>query len=269
MLADLVQPFNDAITSLSLALPRVMVCFLIVPALSNRFVHGMLKTAVSVGICIPAAVGIYYQTQIVEVTAWSLIGFFMKEAVLGILIGVLLALPFWLFESIGTLFDTQRGALMGEQLNPETGSMTSITGLLMLQSVIVLMIELGAFAWMFGFIVNSYVLWPALEWLPVFTNESGEIMASQFSDMALHFVLYALPVLMSLLIVELLFGLVSLYSPQLQVYFLAMPIKSLLGLCIFILMAGNLWLYAQDEMLQMKETHLLLELMIEPFIEIK
>lgn len=246
-----------------------MVCFLIVPALSNRFLHGMLKTAVSIGICIPAAVGIFYQLQIVDVTPFNLIGYFLKEAVLGVLIGFLLALPFWLFESIGTLFDTQRGALMGEQLNPETGSMTSITGLLMLQSVIVLMIELGAFAWMFGLIVNSYVMWPALEWIPSFTNEAGSVLISQFSDMALHFVLYALPVLISLLIVELLFGLVSIYSPQLQVYFLAMPVKSLLGLAIFIIMATTLWQYGQDEMVKMKETHHILQLIVEPFFPLK
>ena len=259
MLAEYVEPFNDALTAVSLALPRIMVCFLLIPVLSNRFLHGILRTAVSVGLGIPVAVGIYYQTQIIDINVMSIVGLFLKEAVLGLLIGFLLALPFWLFESIGTVFDTQRGSMMGEQLNPETGTMTSITGLLLLQSAIVLMIELGAFAWMFGVIMHSYVLWPALEWIPAFSGEASQLVVSEFSTMAMRFVLYALPLLISLLIIELIFALVSLYAPQLQVYFLAMPVKSMCGMLILAVMAGLLWEYGAEEFARMKEGENLLE----------
>lgn len=269
MLAELVPQFNDALASVAMALPRIMVCFLIIPALSNRFIHGILRTGVSVGLAIPVSVGIFYQTQIVDLTIWSMVGLFMKEVALGLLLGFLLALPFWLFESIGTVFDTQRGALMGEQLNPETGSMTSITGLLLLQAAIVLMIEIGAFAWMFGLIINSYVIWPALEWIPPFSSDAPTLLTAEFSNMAMRFVLYAIPLMITLLIIELIFALVSLYSPQLQVYFLAMPVKSVAGILILALMAGLLWEYGQEEMLRMKESHHLLQLILEPFVPVR
>ena len=155
---------------------------------------------------------------------------------------------------------------MGEQLNPETGSMTSITGLLLLQSAIVLMIELGAFAWMFGVIIHSYVLWPALEWIPSFNNEASQLVINEFSTMAMRFVLYAIPLMVTLLIIELIFALVSLYAPQLQVYFLAMPIKSMCGMLVLAIMAGLLWEYGAEEFENLKEGQHLLKSILPPYL---
>ncbi|MDX1453129.1 MAG: type III secretion system export apparatus subunit SctT [Oleiphilaceae bacterium] len=266
MLAEWVEPFNQVLTSIGLAMPRIMVCFLILPALSQRFLHGLLRTSVSIGIALPVATGIFYQVELTDLHFFSLIGLLLKEAAVGIILGFLLALPFWLFESIGTIFDTQRGALMGEQLNPETGSMTSISGVLLLQSAIVLMIEIGAFAWIFGLIVNSYVLWPALQWLPPFSDDAYTLLSSEFSLMAMRFVLYALPLMMTLLIIEMIFALIGLYAPQLQVYFLAMPIKSLCGIIILVLMAGLLWQYGTEEFLRFQDGHHLLQSLAQPFL---
>ena len=48
-------------------------------------------------------------------------------------------------------------------------------------------------------------------------------------------VLYAAPFIALLLIVEFAIALLSLYSPQLQVFVLSMPAKSLAGLCFLII----------------------------------
>src|SRR5690606_10915323 len=151
----------------------------------------------------------YDQQAMVAMGPWLLLGLMLKECALGVLLGLILALPFWLFESIGALFDTQRGAAMGEQLNPETGSMTSIVGLLLQQSAVILLIQMGAFMWLFGLMVDSYLLWPAPLWLPDTTPEATGTLVAEFARMAQQFVVYALPLIATLLVIELLFALVG------------------------------------------------------------
>jgi type III secretion protein T len=262
----LIQPLNDAISSIALSLPRILTCFLIVPVLSGRQLQGMMRIAVGVGIAAPVAVGIFYQHEVVDLSAMQMFGLFIKESLIGLLIGFLLATPFWIFESIGTLFDTQRGALMGQQLNPETGSMSSVTGTLLMQSAIVLMIELGAFAWLFGLLMDSYVVWPALAWLPDFTPDAQGLIIAEFVFMAKMFVLYSLPLVLVLVFIEFVFALVGVYSPQLQVYFLAMPAKSLAGFIVLILYAGMLWQYGGDLFLRAKEQGAVLQTILPAFV---
>ncbi len=69
------------------------------------------------------APGIKEQIDVLEPTMMALAGLVLKELMIGTLLGLLLALPFWLYESVGALFDNQRGALMGGQINPSWGRM--------------------------------------------------------------------------------------------------------------------------------------------------
>lgn len=266
LIAELIQPLNQALSSIALSLPRLLTCFLLVPVFSGRQLHGLLRMAVGIGVGMPVAAGLYYQQAVGDFSMWAMLGLYLKEAAIGLLLGFFLATPFWIFESIGTLFDTQRGALMGQQLNPETGDMSSVMGLLLQQSAIILMIQVGAFAWLFGLLVDSFIFWPATAWLPDFSDDAAPILVSQAGHLISSFVLYALPLMMVLASIELIFALVGVYSPQLQVYFLAMPAKSLVGLMVFVLYAKVLWHHGETEFLLMKEVnHILLNLLPAPF----
>ncbi len=252
---EAIVPLNQFISSMALALPRILVCFLIVPVLSGRYLKGILRIGVALGISLPVSVSIFHDTSIQAMDWYEILGLYGKEAIIGLLVGFFLALPFWLFESIGTVFDTQRGALMGQQINPETGNMTSITGVLLLQAALVLMIELGAFAWLFSFLVETYVLWPVTAWLPAVGEDATQTVIQHFNAMCVQYIIYALPLILTLLVIEMIFAFVGLYSPQLQVYFMAMPVKSLAGLVVLYLYGSMLWQHGTAEFLNFKLLH--------------
>src|SRR5690606_36210945 len=91
-----------------------------------------------------------------------------KEILLGILIGFLGGIPFWIAENVGNFIDNQRGATMGEVFSPLTGSQDSPIGLLMLQVVSVLFVVAGPFLAFLGVVYESYRIWPVLSAMPSF-----------------------------------------------------------------------------------------------------
>ena len=162
-------------------------------------------------------------------------GLIFKEAVLGVLLGILLSMPFWLFESVGALLDNQRGALIGGQLNPSLGPDATPIGHLFQQlSVFLLIVTLGLGS-LTQVIWDSYLIWPPTVWLPTLASGGYALFIELLGDTFTHMVLYAAPFIALLLMVEFAIALLSLYSPQLQVFVLSMPAKSLAGLCFLLL----------------------------------
>ena len=68
----------------------------------------------------------------------------------------------------------------------------------------------------------------------------------QLNRLLLASLLLAAPVLLAMFLAELGLALVSRFAPQLQVFFLAMPIKSALGIFVLILYASTLMDYSRD-----------------------
>jgi succinate dehydrogenase cytochrome b556 subunit len=65
----------------------------------------------------------------VDLTFILLLG---KEAIIGLVLGYVAAIPFWTMEAIGFVVDNQRGASMAATVNPMTGHDTSPLGMLVL-----------------------------------------------------------------------------------------------------------------------------------------
>ena len=152
----------------------------------------------------------------------------------------MLALPFWLFESVGTLLDNQRGALSGGQLNPGLGTVSIIGGMLQ-QTIIMLLIVTGGIPAILEVIWTSYLLWPPTAWIPLPAVNGVEVWLELIAEMFRNLVLYAAPLVGMLLFIDFLLAMVSLYSPQLQVFILAMPAKSIVGLALLTIYLPYLW----------------------------
>ena len=110
------------------------------PIFSFSVIKGLLRTAIAVALALFIAPGIKEQIDVLEPTMMALAGLVLKELMIGTLLGLLLALPFWLYESVGALFDNQRGALMGGQINPQLGPDVTPLGKLMQQVLILLLV---------------------------------------------------------------------------------------------------------------------------------
>ena len=240
-----VEQLKGFLTSLSVVQARLMPLFLVVPFLNKSMVLRVIAFGFAAGIGLLIAPVLPYQQV---PTGLSLMLLVLKEAVLGLVLGYLVAIPFWIFEAVGFIVDNQRGASMSATLNPMTGHDSSPLGLMFGFAFITYFLATGGLELMLGMIYDSYRLWPPLSFWPDWSVEAATLLMKQLNRLVLTGLLFAAPVLLAMFMAELGLALVSRFAPQLQVFFLAMPIKSALGLFVLILYAGTLFDYSRAPM---------------------
>ncbi|MEJ2417401.1 MAG: type III secretion system export apparatus subunit SctT [Exilibacterium sp.] len=242
-----IEPLFSSILALTLGMARVYPCLLLVPVFGFRDLKGMLRYAIVITIALVVTPGIKLSIAASAPSAAELVFLFFKEAVLGMMLGLLLGMPFWLFESVGAMLDNQRGALSGGQLNPALGPDATPTGHMLKQLLIFLMIVGGGFLSMLEIIWNSYQLWTPTLWFPQPAADGLDVYLDLLANTFRNFVLYAAPLVAALLFIDFGMGILSLFSPQLQVFILAMPAKCLLGLGFLILYLPTLIYLSESE----------------------
>ena len=174
------------------------------------------------------------------------------------MIGLILGLPFWMYESVGALFDNQRGALMGGQINPQLGPDATPLGYLMKQVIILLLIVGPGLNAATQLIWDSYRIWPPLTWLPPLSAQGWEVWLGLLKETFVSMVLYAGPLVGLLLLLDFAVGIISIYSPQIQATVLAIPLKCLLGLLFFVLYLPLLNHLAGERLFELRDlSHLL------------
>jgi type III secretion protein T len=227
--------YLDYLSSLVIAMARIYPCAMLVAAFCFQHVRGMPRHTIVMVLALLPAPGIHAALEGQDYSALLLGALVLKEVTLGLLLGVLLSMPFWMFESVGALLDNQRGALAGGQLNPSLGPDATPIGHLFKQlAIFLLMISLGLGA-MTQVIWDSYLIWPATVWFPLPAANGLGLFLGLLADTFTHMMLYAAPFIAVLLLLEFGIALLGVYSQQLQVSTLAPPVKSLAGLGILLL----------------------------------
>lgn len=242
--ADIVRMDPLQLKSLALGLlvvqARLMPMFLLLPMMNRTLVPRTVLFAMAAGFGVVVLPLVQVPADLGQ-DATMLLLILGKEALIGLLLGFLLALPFWLFEAIGFMVDNQRGANMAAMLNPLTGSESSPLGLLMNMSFITVYIAIGGMHVLLGVVYDSYKLWDPLQFWPQWGQGFADLVFLQLNRMLQHCLLLAAPAMLVMLLSELSLALVSRFAPQLQVFFLAMPIKSALGIFMLAVSAGTLF----------------------------
>ena len=152
-----------------------------------------------------------------------------KEVFLGMLMGFLAGMMFWTLQCAGFFIDNQRGAGQASETDPLAGEQTSPTGSFFFQSAVYVFFSTGAFLTFLGMIYAGYEFWPVTGMLPAafFKNPSLPLFfAQKVSDLALDMMLLSAPVVVACLLTDISLGLINRFASQLNVYVLAMPVKS-------------------------------------------
>jgi type III secretion protein T len=176
-----------------------------------------------------------------------------KEAFLGFMIGFFAAIPFWIVENVGNFIDNQRGATMGEVYSPLNGAQVSTFGMFFSQIASTLFFVGGAIFVFIGALYTSYSVWPVFSEGILMAKETPLVILGSFDDMLRTTVIISAPVIMVMFLATVGLGFVNRTAPQLNVFFLSMPIKSALGiafLIIYLPFVMDMLMYtAEDEIL--------------------
>ncbi len=225
---------HTAVSGMMLAMPRALVMLSVVPLLAKRNVGGFMRAAIAAALCLPMLPLVLSQLAAagpVRMAWWPLL--VVKESCLGLVIGLALALPFWIAEAVGFIVDNQRGAGVAAQSSPLTEDESSPMGVLVLIGFMVVFISLGGLELVAGLLYDSFRLWPVTAALPDWRPGTEEHFLRLFDRLMRLSVVIAGPAMVLMLLSELSLALVSMFAPQLQVYQMAMGIKS--GVAVFVM----------------------------------
>jgi type III secretion protein T len=233
---DLSQwPFQH-LAALAYALPRILGVFMVLPLMGKETMPVFLRMALACSLAIFVMPLLLDQVPQPRSTPEQIL-VVMKETLLGFVLGFVLSIPLWAVEAMGDIADVQRGAAISQTLNPMTGHDTSPLGELFNMAVITFVLVIGGFTAMIGVLFESYRLWPVFDWWPPVGPDAGLVILRILDQYMLLSVLLASPVILVMFLAETGLALLSRFVPQLQVFFLAMPIKSALAMLMFALYA--------------------------------
>ena len=169
--------------------------------------------------------------------AFNLSMLLFKELFLGILFGFVAALVFDSVRVAGQIIDNARGQTQSMSFAPQLPERISVTGNYLYQLAIVLFLLIGGHRLMLTAIVHSFASIP-----PHVMPNLGDQLASitygvirLSADAITLGVLLAFPVLATILLMDLCLALINRAAPQINVFFLGMPIKSMLGILVLLL----------------------------------
>lgn len=232
--------------ALLLVQARLMPLFLMLPFMNRTMVPRPVALAFAAGLGLMVVPLLWGAGKVPTDATFLLL--LVKEAVIGLMLGFLVALPFWIFEIVGFVVDNQRGASMAATMNPMTGNDTSPLGIMLNLAFITFFLVAGGMSLLLSLIYDSYRLWDPVSFWPSFGRGAGELFVGQINRLMLSALLLAAPMLVAMWLAEIGLAIVSRFAPQLQVFFLAMPIKSALGVLVLILYAGTMFDYGAGQL---------------------
>ena len=228
--------FHRWILAAVLAMARIGGAFAICPALTESMIPGVARRAAVLGFSCLAIPFIHAGMPPGEPNVWLFALLGAKEALIGFLLGFFAAIPFWIAENIGNFIDNQRGATMGEVYSPLSGTQVSTTGIFFTQFVSTLFFVGGGALVFLGALYSSYSLWPVFPengaLVPAFAPDAPVQALSSLDGMLRVTVVISAPVIIVMFLATIGLGLVNRTAPQLNVFFLSMPIKSALGVAM-------------------------------------
>lgn len=249
MLPPVLKLFDRELVALFLTLPRIYAFFAASGLFNPAAVPRVTRTGLILVLAFIAVPMNYAAVDDFDRSVPTYVGLFAKEFVIGALLGHMVGWVFWSMQAVGSLIDNQRGAAIAAAADPLMGQEASPIGIMLSQAFVTYILATGAIFPLLGLLYQSYAVWPVMDMLPGSAPELP-MAAVKILDGAMHFVmLIGGPVVIVMFLAEFALAMVSRFSPQIQVFVLAMPIKSVLGLFMLILYVHIMFPYAEKTLL--------------------
>ena len=232
MPASLLIDTQALLFAVALITPRVWVCLVILPGFGTNSLTGIARNAIAFAIAVPAIIPTFDFVRESQPDMLVTVILALKEAGIGMILGIMLAIPAWTAQSLGSVIDTIRSPMQIQ--DPNSWTEASALGGMLLQAMMMVMIQAGLLVAMTRILIESFALWPAYSMTPPYELGHLDVLIKRFSEFFWHLVVYGAPVIIPLVLIDFAFAVIGVFASNLQVSFMTSPIKARTGL--FILM---------------------------------
>lgn len=224
---------------------RVTTIFLVLPAMSSQAVPG----AVRAGAC-------YLMTWFIaagqspaafdNLTIPDMLLLTMKEAFIGLMIGYLASIIFWIAESAGTLIDDLAGFNNVQMTNPMHGDQSTPVASLLVQLTITLFHISGGMTVLLGVLFESYHWWPLISAVPDLGNAAASLAIDQGNGMLSTAVKICAPIMLALVLIDVGLSIIGRAAGKLEPNSLSQPLRGLIGVVLLVAMIGAISVQVRD-----------------------
>ncbi|MCD7837005.1 MAG: flagellar biosynthetic protein FliR [Lachnospiraceae bacterium] len=162
-----------------------------------------------------------------------------KEAIAGLIIGFGANICMSVLNFAGHIADMETGLSMVTLMDPTSKENISITGAMYQYSFMLMLIASGMYRYLISALADSFVLIPVNG--VVFNSES--LLNSVMTFMSDYIVIgfrIILPIFASILLLNVVLGIMAKVSPQMNMFAIGMQLKILVGLCVIFFTVGML-----------------------------
>jgi type III secretion protein T len=245
-IGDPFRPLQPYFLAAAFALARMLAMMIVFPVFDRLGVTGFIRNSIALVISIPLIPMIAAHLGSEQLSLGLIAALLLKEVIVGLVVGVVLAVPLYAAEVAGDILDLQRGSSSASLSDPLGSTQSNITGTLLALIVIALYFASGCFDLTLRAIYDSYGIWPVRRFLPLLSREAGGLLLSLLDTVVATGVMLVGPIVVCLLLVDLLFALIARAAPSLQPFYLSMTVKNLVFSLVLVLYGAFLVGYMKN-----------------------
>ena len=221
---------------------RFGVALMIMPGIGDSFVSPNIRLLFALAISFVLTPVLSTHLPPIPPGSAPLLMLIVSEAFIGIFIGTVMRILISSLDTAGTLVSMQSSLSNSTLFNPTTEAQVPILSAVYSSLGVTLIFVTGMDHQMLAAVVDSYKLFPATAGFP----DMGSISETIVKTLVLAFkvgVQLAVPFLVVGTLIQVGFGLLGRLMPQVQVFFLAMPVQIFLSLLIMMMVISASIMY--------------------------
>jgi flagellar biosynthetic protein FliR len=217
--------------SILLVFCRIGAAFMLLPGFGDTNTPARVRLFLAIGFSLVLAPGLHARLPALPGNPTELAVLLGVETMTGLFLGTVARILVNSLETGGMIIAQQIGLSSVLAFNPQLATQTSLPGSLLSLAAVLVIFSTGLDHMLIRALVASYDAFPVGPHLP--TGDMSEVIARAVAHSFLIGVEIAAPFLVAGLLLFMALGLLSRLLPQVQIFFISLPLQVGLGLAIF------------------------------------
>jgi flagellar biosynthetic protein FliR len=245
------ENITDFLVVFGLALTRVLTAISLSPFLGGQAVASNIKVGLSVVLTALLLPGLAHG-QPAPSNPLIFVALMLKEVMIGVTIGFLAQLILYGIQAAGALIDVQRGMDQPGLHAPQLAGNVSAMGLFQFQIALVIFLFLNGHLMFIRALADSFQRIPLLGFPALVAHASmAELIARISGQLFVIAIQLGAPVLLTLFLVDVIFGTIGKIASQVNVHHESQPVKAFVGLVVMVPAIGFMFSRSGELLSQM------------------
>src|SRR5690625_583553 len=214
-----------------LILVRITAFFVTMPLFSYRTVPNIFKIGISFFLALIVFTTMNFENIVLD----NYIILLIKEAIIGLLIGLIAYIVISAVQIAGGFIDFQMGFAIANVIDPQTGAQSPLIGQYFYIIALLFLLSVNGHYLIIDGIYNSFQFVAIDEYIPMEEESIVKFIIFTFNKMFMIAFQIAIPIVGCLFLVDIALGMIARTVPQLNVFVVGLPIKIFVSFLVILL----------------------------------